>query len=337
MTLSQQTNTSAGTDSPSRAGRLRTLRKTGGSGTTPVASGRSRPPGGRRGRGMTPPWWFVVPGLLFYGYIVIVPSIRGGAYAFTDWTGLGTHFDWIGWKNFRDILDDDAARSAIGNTLVLGLVVTLGQLVLGLLLALGVHARVKSRLVLRVLFFAPVVITPLVAGFVWQYLLSPTGSLNAFFKAVGLVSWQQDWLGDPQLALWSVCAVLIWQHTGITMSIFLAGLQSVPQDVLEAAHLDGAGAFRRFWYVVRPFLFPALTVNVSLTVISALKQFDVVMVMTGGGPGNATDTISTLIYKDAFNLGQFSYSVALALVLTVFVMVISGLQYTFLNRAGRSS
>jgi raffinose/stachyose/melibiose transport system permease protein len=292
---------------------------------------------GARGRGMAPPWWFLVPGLVFYAYIVIVPSIRGGAYAFTDWTGLGNNFGWVGWDNFRDVLDDDAARSAIGNTLLLAFVVTAGQIVLGLLLALGVQSRVKSRLLLRVLYFAPVVITPLVAGFVWQYLLAPTGSLNSFLGAVGLKSWQQDWLGDPHLALWSVCAVIIWQHTGIAMSIFLAGLQSVPQDVIEAAHLDGAGPYRRFWYVVRPFLLPAFTINLSLTIINALKQFDIVMVMTGGGPGNASDTLSTLIYKDAFNLGQFSYSVALALVLTVFVLAISGVQYALMNRPGRPS
>ncbi|WP_326731726.1 sugar ABC transporter permease [Streptomyces phaeochromogenes] len=333
MTVSHQVGKTSG---PGPDVRTDSTDAMGGSAARPSSTRAPRIRAGGRG-GMKPPWWFLVPGLLFYAYIVVVPSIRGSAYAFTDWTGLGEHFNWVGLDNFRDILDDDAARSAITNTLVLAFVVTAGQILLGLLLALGVHSRVKSRYALRVMFFAPVVVTPLVSGFVWQYLLAPTGSLNAFLGTMGLESWQQDWLGSPHWALWSVCAVIIWQHTGISMSIFLAGLQSVPQDVIEAAHLDGAGPFRRFWSVVRPFLLPAFTINLSLAIIGALKQFDIVMVMTGGGPGNASDTISTLIYKDAFTLGQWSYGVALALVLTVFVMVISGFQYALMNRAGRSS
>jgi raffinose/stachyose/melibiose transport system permease protein len=161
---------------------------------------------------------------------------------------------------------------------------------------------------------------------------SPTGAVNRGFGALGLNGLQQDWLGNPSIALWAIVAVINWQFAGYSMVIFLAGLQSIPNEIVEAAAVDGAGAFRRFWYVTRPMLAPALTVNLILSMIGGLKLFDQVWVLTNGGPGTATETLSTLIYKDAFQFGEFAYSAALALVLTVFVAVVSGVQYRALRR-----
>ncbi|HUR02946.1 MAG TPA: sugar ABC transporter permease, partial [Nonomuraea sp.] len=207
----------------------------------------------------------------------------------------------------------------------------------GLLLALGVHTRIKSRNVLRVLLFAPAVITPVATGYLWQYLLAPNGAVNQLLGGIGLASWRQNWLGDPDLALWTVVGVVVWQFSGYSMVIFLAGLQGVPQDVIEASKIDGAGAFRRFRYVVRPALAPAITINLMLSVIGGLKLFDQVWVMTQGGPGDATDTMSTLIYKNAFQFNDFGYGIAMALVLTVFVALLSGAQYRLLGRQEGSS
>jgi raffinose/stachyose/melibiose transport system permease protein len=129
--------------------------------------------------------------------------------------------------------------------------------------------------------------------------------------------------------------VVFWQFVGYSMVIFLAGLQGIPQEVLEAAAIDGAGPIRRFWSVVCPLLTPAITINVMLSLISGLKLFDQVLAMTGGGPGGATATISTLIYTNAFNLGRFGYGAALALVLSVFVAIAAIIQYRLLNRQER--
>ena len=189
----------------------------------------------------------------------------------------------------------------------------------GLLLALGVNTIIKSRNVLRVFLFAPAVVTPIVTAYLWRNLLGPDGAVNSLLGAVGLESWQQDWLGDPQLALWSIVGVIVWQFAGYSMVIFLAGLQSVPKEIYEAAAIDGAGPVRRFWSVIRPLLAPAFTINLMLSIIGGIKLFDQVYALTGGGPGHATDTISTLIYKDAFTLGEFGYSIALAVVLTIIV------------------
>jgi raffinose/stachyose/melibiose transport system permease protein len=171
-----------------------------------------------------------------------------------------------------------------------------------------------------------------VVAFLWQYMYSPPGAINRGLGAVGLHGLRQDWLGNPSLALWSIVAVIVWQFAGYSMVIFLAGLQSIPHDVIEAAAVDGAGPFKRFWYVTRPLLAPALTVNLMLSIIGGLKLFDQVWVLTNGGPGTSTETLSTLIYKDAFQFGSFAYSTALALVLTLFVAVVSGAQYHLLRR-----
>ncbi|MGW1719710.1 carbohydrate ABC transporter permease [Streptomyces sp. NPDC002156] len=290
----------------------------------------------RRAR-TTPPWWFALPALLLFAFVVLVPSVRGVHYAFTDWDGLDPDFSFVGLDNFSEMFHDADAKQAIWHTLLIAVSITVVQNALGLLLALGVDTAIKSRNVLRVFLFAPAVITPIVTAYLWRNLLGPDGAVNSLFGAVGLGDWRQDWLGSPELALWAVVGVIVWQFAGYSMVIFLAGLQSVPREVHEAAAIDGAGPVRRFWSVTRPLLAPALTINLMLSIIGGIKLFDQVYALTGGGPGHATDTISTLIYKDAFTLGEFGYSIALAVVLTIIVAVVSTGQYAVLSRNERAA
>ncbi|MEU6251351.1 sugar ABC transporter permease [Streptomyces sp. NPDC047043] len=290
----------------------------------------------RRAR-TTPPWWFALPAMLLFAFVVLVPSGRGVYYAFTNWDGLDPHFSFVGLDNFAEMFRDADAKQAIWHTLLIAVSITIVQNGVGLLLALGVNTAIKSRNLLRVLLFAPAVITPIVTAYLWRNLLGPDGAVNSLFGAVGLDGLRKDWLGSPQLALWSVIAVIVWQYAGYSMVIFLAGLQSVPKEVHEAAAIDGAGAVRRFWSVTRPLLAPAFTINLMLSIIGGIKLFDQVYALTGGGPGHATDTLSTLIYKDAFTLGEFGYSIALAVVLAIIVAVVSTAQYAGLSRSERAT
>jgi raffinose/stachyose/melibiose transport system permease protein len=283
----------------------------------------------RRGR-MTPPWWFTAPALLLFSFVVLIPSARGVYYAFTDWDGLDPDFTVIGLDNFTAIADDPDALQAIGHTLLIAVAITIVQNGVGLLLALGVNTMIKSRNLLRALLFAPAVVTPIVTAYLWRNLLSPDGAVNSLLDLLGVEG--RNWLGDPGLALWMIVLVVVWQFAGYSMVIFLAGLQSVPREIYEAAAIDGSGPVRRFWSIVRPLLAPAITINLMLSIIGGIKLFDQVYALTGGGPGHATDTISTLIYKDAFTLGEFGYSIALAVVLTAIVAVASAGQYAVLNR-----
>lgn len=278
------------------------------------------------------PWWFLLPALTFFTLIVVVPSWRGAVYAFTDWDGLSQTFNFIGFENFIRVFNDTAASASIMNTAIYAVGITVVQNAIGLLLALGVNSAIRSRNWLRVLFFAPAVVTPLVVANLWQYILAPQGALNTVLRSVGLDSLAQDWLGNAQLALPSIITVVVWQFSGYSMVIFLAGLQSIPEDVYEAASIDGAGSVKTFWNITRPLLAPAMTINLMLSLIGGLKLFDQVLIMTQGGPGSATESLSTIAYKDAFQFQLFGYSAALTIVLTVFVAVASLIQFTLLRR-----
>ncbi|MFI6077329.1 carbohydrate ABC transporter permease [Actinoplanes sp. NPDC051343] len=296
----------------------------------PAVATRSR-------RRATPPWWFVLPALALFTFVVLIPSARGVYYAFTNWDGLDPRFSLVGLHNFTDLAGDPTARQAVWHTILIAVAITVLQNGIGLLLALGVNSMIKTRNFLRVLLFAPAVVTPVVTAYLWRNLLGPEGAINSLLGAVGLSSWQQDWLGSPRLALWMIVLVIVWQFAGYSMVIFLAGLQSIPREIYEAAAIDGTGPVRRFFSIVRPLLAPAITINLMLSIIGGIKLFDQVYALTGGGPGHATDTISTLIYKDAFTLGEFGYSIALAVVLTVIVAVVSAGQYTVLSRNERAA
>lgn len=290
-----------------------------------------------RRRGLTPPWWFIVPALAFYCFIVVVPSIRGAGYAFTDWNGLGQHLNFVGVDNFVKAFGDPIARGALVNTLIIAAAFTIGQNAIGLALALGVNSQIRGRNFLRVFFFAPVIFTPIVTSFLWQYIYAPQGPLNAVLSAVGLSGHTQSWLGNPSLAIWAIVVAFIWQHSGYSMIIFLAGLQSVPEELLEAGAIDGAGSGRRFWHIVRPLLLPATVVNLMLSVITGLKMFDYIWAMTQGGPGHATDNLSTVIYRNAFQFGSFGYGTALALLLAILVGIISAIQFRALRGGGQEA
>ncbi|MFT4029265.1 MAG: sugar ABC transporter permease [Protaetiibacter sp.] len=273
------------------------------------------------------PLWFGIPALAIFLFVIIIPSIQGIALSFTDWNGITDDFAFVGLKNFIRIFNDPRATGALQNTLVLAVTVTVVQNVLGLLLALGVNGKVRSRHFLRIIFFTPVVLTPLVAGYIWGYLLSPRGTVNQALEALGFGFLKQTWLGDPRFALASICVAIIWQFAGYSMVIYLAGLQAIPAEVTEAALLDGAGPVRRLVSVTLPLINGAVVITLLLTLIGSLSQFDQVMAMTGGGPGNATQTISTSIYRIGFAAGDYPYGIALAVVMTIFVAAAAALQY----------
>src|SRR3954449_9945233 len=280
----------------------------------------------------SPAIWFAAPAIAIYALIVIYPSLAGAYYAFTSWTGIGAAH-WVGLENFKKLFSDDQSFGSLVNTIKLTLFIVIVQNAIGLGLALGVHTRIKSKYVLRTIFFAPAVLSPVVISFLWKYMFnpSPNAGLNALLGFFGLDFLQQDWLGDPHVALWAIGLTVVWMYAGYSMVIFLAALQGIPQELEEAAALDGAGRYQRFWPVVLPLIAPAMTINLTLSTIGGLKLFDQVFAITGGGPGYSTETLSTLIYKQAFVFGQYGYSTAVALVLAILVSAIALVQMRYLQ------
>ena len=277
---------------------------------------------------------FLVPALIFYLVVIIYPTVAGGVYAFTDWSAGGDQTSFVGLRNFLDLVHQLEARAALRNTLIIAVVCTLLQTAVGLALAVVLNTKLTSRNVLRTLFFVPALLPSVIVAFLWQYILTPEGPLNQLFRGIGLGGLAGNWLGDQQLALGSVIAVIIWQNAGLTMVIYLAGLQGIPAELYEAAELDGASASRRLVHITLPQLMPATTIAMSLTLISSMKLFDQVFVMTGGGPGYATQNLSVIMYKQAFVSGQYGSSAAVALVLCMIVFAFAMLQMKALGRLG---
>ncbi len=291
----------------------------------------SRRAGRRRRRGLDDvPWLFALPAVVALFAFHFVPIGFGGYYAFTDWDGL-THANWVGLQNFRRIAGDELARGALWHTLELAACFVVLVNAIGLALALALNRAVKTRNVLRVVFFAPVALSPLAIAFIWHWILDPQGALNRVLDGVGLSTLQRDWLGDPSTALWMVLVVLVWQFTGLAMVLYLAGLQQIPEDVEEAALVDGASGWLRVRKIVVPLLAPAITVGVTLTFVIGMRVFDQILALTNGGPPlGRTETLGTQVYKQ-FGFGRFGYSASFSLVLTVLVLGLALMQLMFLR------
>jgi raffinose/stachyose/melibiose transport system permease protein len=179
---------------------------------------------------------------------------------------------------------------------------------------------------LRVLFFMPVVLSPLATSYIWKFIFEFNGPLNSILTAVGLEEQVRPWLADPAFAIWAVLLVVVWQNTGFAMVIYMAGLASVPIEIEEAAAIDGAGLWQRFWHVTLSSIRPAIAIATTLGIVNGLRIFDQIMALTGGGPSNATETLATQVYKQAFTLGNFGYGAALALILTIIILFFAVVQ-----------
>jgi raffinose/stachyose/melibiose transport system permease protein len=283
-----------------------------------------------RSRRRQVPWWWILPGLVVVLALQYAPVIAGSWYALTDYTGIGKA-TYVGLDNFRQIFKDPVRKDALAHTVELAVVFVICVNILGLAFALAINRALKTRHFIRALLFAPVVLTPLATSYIWGFIFQTDGPLNAVLGSIGLDSLQKTWLGDPTWALWCITVVFIWQGTGIAVLIYLAGLQGIPQELDEAAAVDGASTWYRVRRVTLPLLAPAMTVNVTLALIQGLRAFDQILALTNGGPLNATETLATQVWKQTFVNGRFGYGAALAVVLTVLVAAASLIQLALLR------
>jgi raffinose/stachyose/melibiose transport system permease protein len=265
-------------------------------------------------------WWWAVPGILMVAAIHYGATGVGGSFAFTNWTGIGS-FEWVGLRNFERIFADPTKLVALRNTLILAFGSVILSNVAGVILAIGLNRILKTRYILRTLFFMPVVLSPLATSYIWKYIFQLEGPLNVILSSVGLGSLARPWLADPTWALWAVLLVVVWQNTGFAMVIYMSGLAAVPVEIEEAAAIDGANLWQRVWSVTLPSLRPAIAIATTLGLVNGLRIFDQILALTGGGPANATATLATEVYKQAFSLGNFGYGAALALLLTGIILV----------------
>ena len=274
----------------------------------------------------------LLPALLGYLVFFVYPVISSFVMSMTDWHIARQQTSFIGLDNFVRLFQDEEILGGMKNSILYAVLMTIIQNILAVPLAVALDRKLKSKNLLRMVFFSPAVLSILVVGYLWSFIMSPTdyGLLNQVVQIFGAE--KVNWLGDENIALISVLATQVWQWTGWAMVIYVANLQGIPKDHYEAATIDGANSWQTFWKITLPQLFPSFTFNLVMSMIGGLKVFDVVYAMTNGGPGHATETITIVLLKRAFTEGEFGLACAFSVVFFALIMVISMIQVKYLQR-----
>jgi raffinose/stachyose/melibiose transport system permease protein len=266
---------------------------------------------------------YLLPALVVYAAFLLYPLLRSVQLSFYDWDGL-TLGRWVGLANYREVVTDEALRSAFGHALVLVLFFAVIPVAVGLVLASILNrAKVRGLPFFRTVIFLPQVVAMVVVAVAWRRIFAPDGGLNSLLSAIGLDGLTRGWLGDYSFALPAVGFVGTWFESGLVTVLLLAGMGRIDSALYEAARLDGAGPVREFLAVTLPSVRGEIAVAATLTVIAALRTFDLVYVTTRGGPGNSTSVPSYEVYHRAFELGRVGSAAAVGVCLTVIILLIS--------------
>ena len=276
------------------------------------------------------PYLFILPNILLFLVFVLGPVAFSFAMSFTNWTGTqpGT---WVGLRNYAGLLEDDVFITAVRNTVLYSLGTVLPMLAISLALAMMLDSRIRGRTFYRVMIYLPVVISWVAASVVWRLIfLHPDGVLNAGLSLIGIPP--QLWTGDPILALPAIMWLSLWKGLGFYMVVYLAGLQTIPASVYEAAMIDGASKSQLFWSITLPLLRPTTLFALVIGVINSFEVFIPVYLLTSGGPGYASMVLVMAIYRAGFQNFQLGYGAAIAVVLFFMVMSISVLQFKLFGK-----
>jgi len=275
---------------------------------------------------------FLTPALLIYGVFFLIPLYRSMEFGFFKWEGIARR-GFAGLYNFRIVLEDGSLWHALKNNLITTSFVLVVQTVIALVLALLVYKGGRKANAYKFFYFMPIVLSTVSVGFAWSYLYHPSmGPINAVLKAIG---WENapHWLSDPDIAMLSVAWVMVWQHAGYEMLFFVAGLQAIPEELFESCKIEGASAWQTFTKITLPLLQPVTALAVVLTTVGSFKVFELIYVMTAGGPFSSTKVLAFEIYEQAFKYNEIGRASALSLVLFLLLSLISALQlYYFRNR-----
>ncbi|GAA4686147.1 carbohydrate ABC transporter permease [Frondihabitans cladoniiphilus] len=274
---------------------------------------------------------FYVPAVVLLGLFTAYPLVRGILLSFQNWDGYSPDMTFVGLANYARLFTDQVFRTSLLNTFVYGFGSTLVQQVLGLALAVALDRALRGRNVVRAIIYLPVLVSPVIMGTMYYLLFQyNSGTINDIVIAFG--GHRHAWLSDSATSVALIVLVNSLQFVGISMIIYLAGLQSIPAELQEAAMLDGAGGWKRFWGVTLPLLQPAFATSIVLNLIGGLKLFDVIQVLTGGGPGYSTNSVSTFIGKAYFDNQSAGYASAMGVALFVLIIVFTLVLNLFLNR-----
>lgn len=258
---------------------------------------------------------FMFPAFTIFLCIVVLPIFFSGYYSLLEWGGIGKG-TFIGLNNYAELIvnNSDGFREAVWNSIIMALMSVFIQLPIALIIALILSSGIKGEGFFRSTYFIPVLVSTVVIGQLWMKIYNPQyGLLNSLFEKVGLSSWKGEWIGNPDTALMAVFIPLVWQYIGYHMLLMYAAIKSIPQDIIEAARIDGASPVKTSVLIIIPLIKSILEVCVVFAVIGSLKTFDLIYVLTGGGPMHATEVPSTLMFNTIFHGNMYGYGSAIAI------------------------
>lgn len=260
--------------------------------------------------------------LLFLMY----PTLRLLQFSLTDWNGISKSFNYVWFDNYRDAFQNrDVWRALRNNLLYFGIHALF--IPLEIMVAVFLHNKIRASAFFRSIVFMPYILNGVAVAYLFSYLYNPiNGPLNALLQSLGLESWIHNWLSDKHIVNYSLVAVSLWRFSGLHVVLFLAGLQSIPEDLYEAATIDGASPWRKFWHITVPGISRVLEIVLFLNVRGALQVFDIPFLMTQGGPGNASTTFTVYTIQTAFKFNNYGLASSLAIMLMIMIMVFSYFQ-----------
>ncbi|WP_261800130.1 carbohydrate ABC transporter permease [Paenibacillus sp. PAMC21692] len=275
---------------------------------------------------------FASHGVAMYTVFIIVPIILSIVYSFTNINPLYPNWSFIGFRNYLDLFEDAGFWKALGNTVTLAILVTFACNALGIMIAMMLNFKGMLYNALRSMFFAPQILSAVIVGFIWSIILTNDGILNKILSLLHLEFLKESWLANPDLALYSVAAVIIWQMLGFSVVIYLATLQSIPKDLYEASDIDGGNRWDKFRHVTFPLLAPGITINIIMLLITVFKIYDQIAVLTAGGPGTATEVLAYKIVYTGFTKNEMGYGSSMSVMLFILIGLLSVISTTFLRK-----
>ncbi|CAN7417173.1 sugar ABC transporter permease [Paenibacillus sp. LjRoot153] len=277
----------------------------------------------------------LAPAILVYALFVFVPVLWSGYYSFFDWKGIGTA-KFIGLKNYVEIIHDPIFWTSLKNNLIFLVVAVLGQLPVALILAILLHKSNALQRFIRSAVFVPMVMSSVVIGMIWQYIYHPQiGILNLLLEKLGLESWKLQWLSDPKIAIFALAPPLIWSFVGLYLIIFISAFQNIPGEIHDATLIDGAEGARKLFSVTLPMMWSTVQIAIILCISGSLKSFDLVYVMTKGGPAHATELLATYMYNSTFSSYRYGFGSAISTTIVLISLIFIGISQWATSRKSK--
>jgi raffinose/stachyose/melibiose transport system permease protein len=277
------------------------------------------------------PLYYAVPAMFFYFIFFLFPIFLNLGFSLTDWTVFTTKIGFAGFKNFIELFKNSEVLNILKNTFEFTIAVALLQNLFGFFLALALHKRTILNSIFRGIIFFPCLISMVVWGQLYSSILAPNGILNKILSAIFFSNISFGWLGSRYFTIFVVAFVNVWVWTGFSMMIYITSINTISSEIIDAGDIDGLSWFGRIRHITIPLIMPGITINIIISLIGSMKVFDIVMVLTKGGPGRATEVFNTFIYRQ-IGLGYYGYSAALNLILIIIVAAIAFPLYNFLSK-----